>query len=129
VPELYYSSGGSRWAFGRHNDDTTGAAFTSAYGGTPVTGQWTHLVGVYNGQTNEISLYVNGTRAATTTFAGTPWNATGPVQIGRRLYEGSYGEYANAQISDVQTYDTALSPTAINTLDTGGPLTPYQQLG
>jgi hypothetical protein len=30
------------------------------------------------------------------------------VQLGRRLYQGTYGEYANAAISNVQLYNTAL---------------------
>ncbi|MGW1917252.1 hypothetical protein ACWCQS_42955 [Streptomyces sp. NPDC002076] len=48
---------------------------------------------------------------------GTPWNATGPVQTGRRLYQGAYGEYANADISNVQLYGAALPPSEISALD------------
>jgi hypothetical protein len=86
----------------------------------------THLIGVYDGSTNTLSLYVNGQLSATNTFAGTPWGSGGPVEIGRRLYEGSYGEYANAEISDVQLFGTALSASEVGALDFDQ--TPYTQL-
>jgi Concanavalin A-like lectin/glucanases superfamily len=111
--QLYYSSTFHAWAFNRHNDDSTANDFTAAYGSPPQTGVWTHLVGVYDGASNTLSLYVNGSLSASSTFAGTPWSANGDVQIGRRLYQGTYAEYANAQISDAQIYNTALDPTAV----------------
>ncbi len=108
--QLYYSSGAQAWAFGRHNDDTTSTSYTSVYGTHAVTGQWTHLVGVFDADAEQLSIYVNGHLAGTKTYSGTMWKAAGPLQIGRRLYQGAYGEYANAQISDVRTYPTALPP-------------------
>ncbi|WP_377271595.1 LamG-like jellyroll fold domain-containing protein [Peterkaempfera sp. SMS 1(5)a] len=108
--QLYYSSGRQVWAFNRKDDDTTSTSFSAAYGAKATTGQWTHLVGVYDADTDQLSLYVNGSLSATETYDGTTWNATGPVQIGRRLYQGAYGEYANAQISNVRIYNTALPP-------------------
>ncbi|MFJ5305658.1 LamG domain-containing protein [Streptomyces sp. NPDC088350] len=108
--QLYYSSAKQAWAFSRHNDDTTSTSFTAVYGGTPTIGQWTHLVGVYDASTNQLTLYVNGRQSGTKTYSGTSWNAAGPVQIGRRLYQGTYGEYANGKVSDIHIYDTALPP-------------------
>ncbi|MGW1910836.1 LamG-like jellyroll fold domain-containing protein [Streptomyces sp. NPDC002076] len=108
--QLYYSSGKHAWAFGRHDDDTTSPSFTATYGGTPTVGTWTHLVGVYDSTTNQLTLYVNGRQAGSKAFGATSWSATGPLQIGRRLYEGTYGEYANGKISDIHTYNTALPP-------------------
>ncbi|MEU0602412.1 LamG-like jellyroll fold domain-containing protein [Streptomyces sp. NPDC006393] len=108
--QLYYSSGAQVWAFNRHNADDGTDSFTAAYGAKAVTGKWTHLVGVFDADAGKLSLYVNGTLSATKDYAGTSWNATGPVQIGRRLYQNSYAEYANAQISDVRIWNTALPP-------------------
>ncbi|MGW1158197.1 LamG-like jellyroll fold domain-containing protein [Streptomyces sp. NPDC002513] len=108
--QLYYSSGKQAWAFGRHDDDTTSTSFTATYGGTPKVGTWTHLVGIYDATTNQLSLYVNGRLSGTKAFAGTSWNATGPLQIGRRLFQGTYGEYTNGEVSDIHVYDTALPP-------------------
>jgi hypothetical protein len=85
-------------------------SFTATYGGTPTTGAWTHLVGVCDATTNQLTLYVNGRQAGTKAFAGTPWDATGPLQIGRRLASGTYGEYTNARMSDIHVYNTALPP-------------------
>ncbi|MEU1144616.1 LamG-like jellyroll fold domain-containing protein [Streptomyces sp. NPDC005901] len=59
-------------------------------------------------ESQTLSLYVNGSLSTRGHYAGTSWNANGPVEIGRRLYRGSYGEYANAQISDVRLWNNAL---------------------
>ncbi|MFE4992370.1 LamG-like jellyroll fold domain-containing protein [Streptomyces mirabilis] len=108
--QLYYSSGSGVWAFGRHNDDTTSTAFTAAYGAKAMAAKWTHLVGVYDADADQLLLYVNGHLSATKTYTGTAWNAAGPVQLGRRLFQGAYGEYANGRLSDVRLYPTALPP-------------------
>ncbi|WP_425245084.1 LamG domain-containing protein [Streptomyces sp. NEAU-NA10] len=108
--QLYYSSGQQAWAFGRHSTDTTAAAWRAVYGSKPVLGRWTHLVGVYDATAKELRLYVDGRLTGTRDWTYTPWNATGPVQIGRKLASGAYGEYANATISGVRVYPTALPP-------------------
>ncbi|MET9119838.1 LamG-like jellyroll fold domain-containing protein [Streptomyces sp. NPDC004528] len=77
--------------------DNTGKTFTATYGGPPTIGQWAHLVGVYDASTNQITLYVKGRQVDTKAFGGTPWNATGPAQIGRRVALGAYGEYATTR--------------------------------
>jgi hypothetical protein len=111
--QIYYSSNVHAWAFNRHNgDNTTASDFTGIYSSTkPATGTWTHLVAVYNAQNGAMALYVNGDKAASGTYTGTDWDASGTLQIGRRQYAGTYGEYANGQISDVRIYPTALSAT------------------
>ncbi|MFG2360924.1 LamG-like jellyroll fold domain-containing protein [Streptomyces mirabilis] len=108
--QLYYSSGSGVWAFGRHNDDTTSTSFTAVYGAKAVAGKWTHLVGVFDADAGQLLLYVNGRLSATKAYTGTDWNAVGPVQFGRRLYQGAYGEYADGRLSDVRLYPTALPP-------------------
>ncbi|MGW0771755.1 LamG domain-containing protein [Streptomyces sp. NPDC002676] len=108
--QLYYSSGAQAWAFGRYSTDATGAVWRAAYGSKPVVGKWTHLVGVFDATAQEVRLYVNGSLTATKDWTYTPWPATGPIQIGRKLTSGIYGEYANAAISNVRIYPTALPP-------------------
>ncbi|MEW2113732.1 ricin-type beta-trefoil lectin domain protein [Streptomyces sp. NPDC005474] len=108
--QLYYSSGAGVWAFGRHNDDTASTAFTAAYGAKAVAGKWTRLVGIYDAEADQLLLYVNGHLSATKAYAGTTWNAAGPVQFGRRLFQGTYGEYANGRLSDVRLYAAPLPP-------------------
>ncbi|MFC4035316.1 LamG-like jellyroll fold domain-containing protein [Streptomyces polygonati] len=108
--QLYYSAGLHTWAFGRHASDAAVTTFTAAYGNGAVAGRWTHLVGVYDAAAQQLSLYVDGRLAGTQAYTGTAWNATGPFQIGRRISQNAYGEYANGLISDIRTYPTALPP-------------------
>ncbi|MEU2306503.1 LamG-like jellyroll fold domain-containing protein [Streptomyces misionensis] len=108
--QLYYSSASQVWAFSKHDTDSTSTTFSAAYGAKAQVGKWTHLVGVYDADAGQLLLYVDGHLSATKAYAGTPWNATGPVQFGRRLYQGTYGEYANGLLGDVRIYPTALPP-------------------
>ncbi|MET7987381.1 LamG domain-containing protein [Streptomyces sp. NPDC005281] len=108
--QLYYSSGAQAWAFGRHSTDTSSAVWRATYGTKPVVGRWTHLVGVYDASAKEIHLYVDGKLTATNDWTYSPWNATGPLQIGRKLASGTYGEYTNGAISNVRIYPYALPP-------------------
>ncbi|WP_162637310.1 LamG domain-containing protein [Streptomyces griseorubiginosus] len=108
--QLYYSSGAQLWAFGRHSTDADGAVWRATYGGKPVIGRWAHLVGSYDASAKEIRLYVDGKLVGTRDWTYTPWNATGPVQIGRKLSSSTYGEFTNGTISDVRVYPTALPP-------------------
>ncbi|MFE3853768.1 LamG domain-containing protein [Streptomyces griseorubiginosus] len=108
--QLYYSSGSQMWAFGRHSTDTDSAVWRATYGGKPVVGRWAHLVGSFDASAKEIRLYVDGKLVGTRDWTYTPWNATGPVQIGRKLSLGIYGEFTNGTISDVRVYPTVLPP-------------------
>ncbi|MCX4609675.1 LamG-like jellyroll fold domain-containing protein [Streptomyces mirabilis] len=113
--QLYYSSGANNWAFGGHAGDTSSATWTAAYGGTPVVGQWTHLTGVYDAAAGQFNLYVNGALTGTKAFT-TPWNGTGTLDIARKLSAGTWGEYANGSIADVQVYSEALSSAQTSSL-------------
>ncbi|WP_282205346.1 LamG-like jellyroll fold domain-containing protein [Kitasatospora fiedleri] len=121
---LYYSASYRAFAFGKTRSDDDTGSYTSTYGPTtgstaPAVGVWYHLTGVYDTTTNQVSLYINGAQAATAPYGGGTWNATGPLQIGRRLFKSGYGEYLAGSVSDVQTYNTVLSPTAISLLPGG----------
>lgn len=63
----------------------------------------------------EIRLYVDGKLVGTRDWTYTPWNATGPVQIGRKLSSSTYGEFTNGAISDIRIYPTALPPADAST--------------
>ncbi|MFI8073963.1 LamG domain-containing protein [Streptomyces sp. NPDC086033] len=123
--QLYYSSGGQAWAFGRHSTDADGAVWRATYGGKPVVGRWTHLVGIYDASAKEIRLYVDGKLVGTRDWTYSPWNATGPVQFGRKLSSGTYGEFTNGAISNVRVYPTALPPADASV---GGDLPKVAQL-
>src|SRR5262249_18698735 len=79
---LQYSSGFGGWSFTSPSADSTTHTWNSAHLSTaPATGVWTHLVGVFNASTGAMSLYVNGSLAATGTNS-TPWTGGGPLTIG-----------------------------------------------
>ncbi|MGW3767270.1 RICIN domain-containing protein [Actinomadura verrucosospora] len=79
-----------------------------------------HLALTYDAATGTMSLYVNGTVDASETNTSartgvTGFNATGPVQIGRRLADGQTGdaapnrEYFTGLIDDVWVFNGALA--------------------
>ncbi|MGW7410530.1 LamG-like jellyroll fold domain-containing protein [Streptomyces sp. NPDC054833] len=84
---------------------------------SPKTNKWFHLVGVFDADTQQLRLYVNGDLADTASYDGTLWNATGPLQIGRRISEGAYGEYTEGKVADVQLLTEALTPGGVASLD------------
>ena len=95
------------WAFYLPGTDTTSPAITGAYGPAAVAGQWTLLTGVYNAETGDIQLYVNGALAASTTF--TPaWQPTGSFTVGRDLDNGVEGDFFPGEITDVRAYNRVM---------------------
>ncbi|MEU2876262.1 LamG-like jellyroll fold domain-containing protein [Streptomyces sp. NPDC007070] len=109
--QLYYSTAYG-WVFNRHASDVTSPTIVRARSAVPpATGVWTHLLGVYHAQTQQIRLYVNGVNdpSLDASFT-TSWKASGPLDIGRRLYQGSFGEYTNGSIDDVTLWNRILSP-------------------
>ena len=117
---LQYDQADNRWAFTLPTSDTANATYVKALSGSaPATGTWTHLVGSYNAATQTLSLYVNGTLAGTATDK-TPTNATGALTIGRGQVNGAAGAYFPGELSTVQAWNYALTPTQIAAL--------YQQI-
>lgn len=120
---LQYSRSFSAWTFTSPSTDSTGAAsYSSAYASSPpALNTWTHLVGVYDASTQTMSLYINGTLVSTATNPSA-WAATGPLTIGNAKNENPFP----GKISDVQTWNTALSAGAIATLNSGTQPVPIQ---
>lgn len=87
---------GAAWSF------TLGDAQVS--GGTPETGEWTHLLGLYDTETGRAQLYVDG-RAAGTPAQASPAVATGAFQLGRALNGSRYGHHWRGDIGGVQVHD------------------------
>lgn len=106
-----------------HGDDTTSGNSFVVSAEDVVPGAWTHLTGVYDADTKQMSLYVCpiGTpetpaegagqpiAAPTVSYGGSTWTAGGSVQLGRALVKGTYGEHWGGDVDDVRVYDTALS--------------------
>ncbi|WP_329568476.1 LamG-like jellyroll fold domain-containing protein [Kitasatospora sp. NBC_01266] len=119
---LYYSPWAHSWAFAINSADATTNSMTAIYGpnsgsSSPQTGVWAQVAGVYNAGTQQMQLYVNGTLAASGAYTGTTWNAAGALQVGRDMSSGSYTNYANGSISDLQVYQRALTADEAATIN------------
>jgi PKD repeat protein len=84
--------------------------------GTGALGAWTHLVLTRSAGT--LSLYVNGTLAATAASSGALNSTTSILGIGRS--GASATSYFDGAIDEVAVYDHALSPTAVAAHMRGG---------
>jgi hypothetical protein len=108
------STGTNRWAFALQTADATPYNWVQVYSDSlhsPVAGAWTHLVGEYDPSSASVRLYVNGMKVGEAPFT-TAWTASGPLEIGRALYKGSYVDYWNGDIDDVKVWDRVVSDLA-----------------
>ena len=106
----------SKWRFSMANTDADNATVVSAVSNVTATaGKWTHLAGVYDASTKLLTLYVNGVAQTTTATLTTGFNATGPVTIGKRKWNGVDGGYLNGAVDDAQVYPTVAKTADIVT--------------
>jgi hypothetical protein len=85
---------------------------TVKWSGTPTPNTWVHLAGVYDADTAQLRLYVNGQLAGIKTGVPAGWAATGPLRIGRA---DSGGAVAGA-IDRVRAWQGALTQDEITAL-------------
>jgi hypothetical protein len=84
---------------------------------TPELGRWYHLVGVRDASTNQIALYVDGKRAATSA-SGPNYVGSGPLAVGRAKWNGENTDFWNGAVDEVHAYDKALTAEEVSTLYT-----------
>ena len=110
---LQYDATNESWCMNFMTSDaasTTGDYPIPCATAAPATGTWYHLIGTYNAATNTAALYVDGQLAATA--AGiTNWTSAGGLTVGAAQYNGSITDYFPGMISNVQTYNYALTAT------------------
>lgn len=103
---MYVSNG--KWAF-VYGDMEGGPPNNEVYSTVAAAkGSWVHLVGVYDAQANQIKLYVNGALQGTAPVFF-PWNATGPVNIGRMIQSGFTNGYWPGSIDEIRIYQGAVT--------------------
>jgi hypothetical protein len=107
----------NKWVFGTRSSQTdTTNAWNAVAGQAAQAGVPTRLTGVYDGVTRELTLYVNdeyGGRAVIPSGA-TPWNATGPLVVGRaRLHNVGEVDFWKGTVDDVRTFSRKLAPEEI----------------
>jgi hypothetical protein len=102
------------WGFGIAQLATaTVNDFASSPIGSPQTGTWTHLTGVYDVTVNMLRLYVNGSLVGTANRTTPVWNAGGEIRIGDA---GSVGQRWKGSVDDVRVYDRALVGNEVRAL-------------
>ncbi len=84
---------------------------------TPETGRWYHLVGVRDDTTGDITLYVDGERAATVE-GGPNYVASGPFTVGRAQWNGQNVDFWDGAVDEVHAYDRALTAQEVSALYT-----------
>ena len=82
----------------------------------PTQGVWQHVAGTWDGTTNKLNIYVNGSLEATTSTYGstfTPFVSTFDTSMGRWSYSGNNYRYFNGQLDEVKIFSTALNASQI----------------
>ncbi|WP_408646282.1 LamG domain-containing protein [Streptomyces jeddahensis] len=88
---------------------------TRITGGAPETGEWAHLLGLYDAETGQAQLYVNGHEVGTRAEA-TPAEATGAFQMGRIRKGDGYRDRWHGALGDVRAYDRVVVPAEVTEL-------------
>jgi hypothetical protein len=74
----------------------------------PVRGRWTHLAGVRDTMTGQLTLYVDGVAQGSVPYAGRPGEG-GPLAVGRGLSGGTKVQFFPGAVDDVRVYAGALT--------------------
>ncbi len=74
----------------------------------PVRGRWTHLAGVRDAGTGQLTLYVDGAAQGSVRYAGQP-GQSGPLAIGRGLSNGAKVQFLPGGVDGVRVYGGALT--------------------
>jgi hypothetical protein len=110
-------SGVPHWSFSMLDADTDNTAWVLTMSPAAVTtadvGRWVHLVGVFDATNARISLYVNGTLAASAPRTAR-WHANGPLTIGTALWSPAGGQprlvdWWPGDIDEVRVYAGAVA--------------------
>jgi hypothetical protein len=101
-------TGGGAWKFRMYAsaaDNSSGNATFAQTTASNITTAFHHLVGVFDAQKREARLYVDGVLKSTAAMnaAWQPWDATGPLVIGR-AQQGSMVELTHGDLDEVHAY-------------------------
>jgi Concanavalin A-like lectin/glucanases superfamily len=97
------------WTFWTSSTDGISMASWRVNGAAAAAGVWTHLLGVYDPASRQISLQVNVGPAAVAP-ARSGWAAHGALQFGRRYAKTGYTESLQGSIAQVQAFDRIVPP-------------------
>jgi len=112
---LGYSADGDAWAFAMPAADSKTAAVARALAPLPPrTGDWQHLVGVYDASAGELRLYVDGSRAGTAAYRS-GWSSAGSFAVGRGC-SGGPADWFSGRVDQVRVWNRALSAADVSAL-------------
>ncbi|MGW4467699.1 LamG-like jellyroll fold domain-containing protein [Micromonospora sp. NPDC004704] len=114
---LQYNKPMNAWTIIAASADTTGSVnyYAARDFAPPRLGVWTHLVGVYDADANQLKLYINGALRGSSSQPSA-WNATRAFQIGNATSGQASGDWVAGDIDDVRVYDLALTSPEIGQL-------------
>jgi len=110
---LQYSAADNRWAF----STVEGRALSNT---PPVTGQWTHLVGVHDANQGTYTLYVDGQSQAKVQSQCLGDASSGPLAIGRGYYGGNKTDFFPGTVDQVHVWNRALAAADVTALYQSG---------
>ena len=108
-----------RLAFTVIGSDAPGPGAVAGSSFTARTGQWYHLVGVYDRVAGTVSLYVNGSLQESVPHT-TPWRAGGHLVVGRARFNGSTVDFWDGAVDDVRTFPFPVDAGSAAALATSG---------
>jgi hypothetical protein len=106
------------WSMIMYRTDTSDLSNVAAQSSTaPVMGQWVHLTGAYNADTDKVSLWVceigtpndpspaEPVRSDSPTTLSAPWASTGSFFVGRRTLAGVADNHWQGLVDNVRIFD------------------------
>ncbi|MBX6762525.1 MAG: hypothetical protein K6T51_07705 [Rubrobacteraceae bacterium] len=88
---------------------------------SPEAGRWYHLAGVYDGEAENLRLYVDGTLYDSVPYPGSgAWSGRGHTAIGRGKFSGNQVDFVDGRIDDVRLYARALGDEEVRKLSGSG---------
>lgn len=109
---------GGRWVFDVRGGQYAGPA-KSIVAAAPAAdpGAWHHLVAVLDRATGAVRLHVDGELAATTPLGSwKPWQANGPLQVGREKTASGPTGWLDGAVGDLLAYQSALTTAEVSDL-------------
>ncbi len=115
---FYLGLGEGDWAFSMKDLDTNDPGHTvraRATGPAIDPAAWVHVAGVFDQPAGQIRLYVDGKRAAETSFDA-PWQARGAMMVGGSMARGGPSDFWPGAIDAATVYQAALTDDGIEQL-------------
>ncbi|SMD20151.1 LamG domain-containing protein, partial [Kibdelosporangium aridum] len=107
---LQYNSIINKWVFTRFSEDIDNPTWYGAAAEQAArAGDWVHLTGTFDAPTRKMRIYVNGEFGGEAVLPNAPWQAAGPLTVGRGKFAGNPADFWPGSVDEVRVYSRALS--------------------